>query len=182
MPKKPTSKPKGKGLKGKVGPVPIWALLGGVVIVVGYLYYRNRQNSGSSSTAGTLNQTTIPSGVITPTTGTTTSDNGTPTDQGSGDNSVTFPTDYATETDLANAVSGINDSTSQAIAAITFPKPSINITVPQSSVHSSTTASKTAAKKAVASTPIKYYTRKTQVPLKAHQTLHFTPKKGYYAA
>lgn len=188
MPKSKSSKSKGKGLTKKVGPLPVYAYLIGVAIVVFYLYYRRRNsNGGSSSVAGSQNQQIIPSGIVVPQTqGISSQDNSqggysnpAPTDS----SPLYFPSDYATETDLANAVNDVKNNTAASIAAITFPQPNINITVPKTSVSSTTTASKTAAKKA-ASTPkkITYYTYKKNVPLKAGQTLHFTKGKGYYAA
>lgn len=181
------SKTSGKGLKKKLGPFPTYYwLIGGVVIVVGYLYYRKR-HSGTGSTSNpytsSLDAQSVPSGIIAPISGNGAISNpvGDSTGDSTGD-SVTFPTDYATQTDLNNAVASIGDSTKASIAAITFPPPTVNITVPRDTVASTTTKSKTAAKKAVPSTPTKYFTKKTQVKLKAGQTLHFTPKKGYYAA
>jgi len=187
MPKKPnTASRRGKGLSKKLGPFPtyVWLLIG-VILVVGYIYYRRRQNQTS---AGSQNQAIIPSGVVVPPTQTS-------NNQGSGDTSggqVNFPSDYATQSDLANAITSINDSTTAAIAGITFPQPqptpmnpnppAINITIPASSVHQSTTKSKTAAKKAVPTpTHIRYYTLKKNVPLKAGQKLGFAKNKGYYA-
>lgn len=184
MPKTKTTAKKGKGLTKKVGPFPVYVYLIGVGIVVLYLYYRHRSaNGGSDSTAGSLNQSVIPSGVVIPQS--SGSSGGSSSDNSQGVSSpVDFPTDYATQTDLANAIDSIDSSTAASIAAITFPQPNINITVPKSSVSSTTTASKTAAKKA-ASTPAKkitYYTYKKNVPLKAGQTLHFKKGSGYYAA
>jgi hypothetical protein len=186
---KPKPKGKGKGLSKKRGPFPtyVWAIIG-AVIVLGYIYYRRKKNTSSTS-AGSLDQTVIPSGVISPNqndgaSGGTTSDSGSPN---------VFPSDYASQTDLATAVGAIEDNTASAIAAITFPQPqptpsnptpvNVTLTVPTSKVSQSTTTSKTAAKKAAAtSAPTKYYTYKKNVPLKAGQSIHYTAKKGYYAA
>jgi hypothetical protein len=178
MPKKTTTtKGKGKGLKKKLGPFPtyVW-LLGGVVIVVGYLYLRRKN---SSSTAGSENQSIIPSGVITPTQSAATNPNVDTSDSSPND----FPTDYATQTDLQSGLDNLNSEVGAQIAAITFPQPNVNITVPTASVAATTTKSKVAAKKAVtAPAKITYYTYKKNVPLKAGQTLHYTSNKGYYAA
>ena len=182
---KPKGKVKAKGLKGKLGPFPkyVW-VLGGVLIVIGYLYYRKRRQT---STAGSQNQTVIPSGIISPTPAGSSSGSGngytTSTGNSGTDSTVTYPADYATTTDLGNAIDSINSETAKSIASITFPPPNINITTPPATVNVSTTASKTAAKKAaISSTPTKYFTLKKQVSLKAGQTLHYTKGKGYYAA
>lgn len=180
--KKPT--PKGKGLKKKYGPFPAYVYLGlGAVVVLGYLYYRNKQaNSGPE--AGSLNQQIIPSGAVVPVSG----NNAGSTPNESPDNSITTPTDYITNTDLQNGLDNLNSEVGAQIAAITFPTPVVNenITVHPSTVAKQTAVSKTAAKKATASstksTPIKYFTKKTQVHLRAGQKLHFTKGKGYYAA
>lgn len=183
MPAKAKTKVKGKGLTKKVGPFPLYVYLIGVGIVILYLYYRHRNSQSSSSVPGSQNQSVIPSGIVVPQQGSSgSSDSGT-TPSGISSSPIDFPTDYATQTDLANAVSSIQDNTKQSIAAITFPQPNINITVPRTSVSSTTTKSKVAAKKAVTPTKkITYYTRKTQVHLKAGQKLHFANGKGYYAA
>lgn len=181
MPKPKTTAKKGKGLTKKVGPFPVYVYLIGVGIVVLYLYYRHRNSSGgSNSTPGSLNQSVIPSGVVVPQ---SQGSSGSDSSQGGTSNAVDFPSDYATQTDLQNAIDSINNNTAATIASITFPQPNINITVPKSSVASTTTKSKTAAKKAVAPTKkIKYSTYKKDVHLKAGQTLHFTKGRGYYAA
>ena len=178
-----TTKKTGKGLSKKLGPFPtyVWLALG--VVILGYLYYRHRQSSGTALAAGGMNQTLTPSNVYVPaqSAGTTSG-----SDTGSGSDSPnTFPTDYATQTDLQNAIDTIDNNTAGAIAAITFPQPNINITSPPAVVQQTTTASKTAAKKAATATApkkITYYSYKKNVPLKAGQTIHYTAKKGYYAA
>ena len=180
-----TTKKTGKGLSKKLGPFPtyVWLALG--VVILGYLYYRHRQAAGTSSslTAGGMNQSLTPSSVYVPAqSGGSTS--GTDTG-GSSSSPNTFPTDYASQTDLQNAIDTIDNNTASAIASITFPQPNINITSPPAVVQQSTTASKTAAKKAAtvaAPKKITYYTYKKNVPLKAGQTLHFASGKGYYAA
>lgn len=143
--KKPSPKGKGKGLTKKVGPFPLYVYLIGVALVVLYLYFRHRQNqdgSASSQFNGSLDQQTIPSGVVVPS-----SSNGS-SNQGSNDSSTTYPNDYATQTDLQNAIDSVNNNTVAAIAGITFPDPTINITVPPGQVQKTTTATKTAAKNA----------------------------------
>lgn len=188
MPAKTKPKGKGKGLTKKVGPLPLYVYLIGVGIVVLYLYYRHRNSSGSTSDAGSQNQQVIPSGIVVPQQG-----GGGSTDSGGGNGGVVqspvdFPTDYATQTDLANAIDAVNNNTAAAVAGITFPQPTVNITVPNQTVHRTTTKTKQAAKKhAVTQTKTKpathkYYTYKKNVPLRAGQTLHFTRGKGYYAA
>ena len=146
--KKTTTKKKGKGLTQKVGPLPLYVYLIGVAIVVIYLYYRHKNSQGTNPNSqfnGSLGQQTIPSGVVIPssTTGDTTSD--------TTGNTNTYPTDYATETDLASAIDSVNNNTAAAIAGITFPVPNVNITVPTTgngSPSKTTAASKTAAKTA----------------------------------
>jgi len=179
-----TTTKKGKGLSKKMGPFPtyVWLILG--VVILGFLYYRHRNASGGGIAApGSANQSLTPNNVYVPaqSAGSTSG-----SDTGSGSDSPnTFPTDYATETDLSNAIDSINNSTAQAIAGITFPSPTVNVTPPPATVIEKTTASKTAAKvAATAAAPkkITYYTYKKNVPLKAGQTLHFTSGKGYYAA
>lgn len=139
---------KGSGLTKKVGPVPLYFYLIGAGIVILYLYYRHRQSQTASANGqfnGSLNQQTIPSGVVVPPS--TTGNN----NQGSNDGSTTYPNDYATQTDLASAIDSIDNNTQSAIAGITFPTPNINITVPttgNSSPSKATAASKTAAKNA----------------------------------
>jgi hypothetical protein len=136
---------KGTGLTKKVGPVPLYFYLIGVAIVVLYLYYRHR-NYQTDSTAGSQNQTVIPSGIVVPASSSTGNDN-----QGSQDGSTTYPTDYATETDLQSAIDSVNSNTAAAIAGITFPSATTYITVPTtggSSPAATTTKSKTAAKNA----------------------------------
>jgi len=182
----PETKPKttkGKGLKKKYGPFPAYVyLVIGAVIVVGYIYFRRKQNQTSPTDqfAGSLNQQVIPSGVIVPPSGAATDQN-----QNAGtDSSVTMPTDYITNTDLQNGLDNLSNSVGAQIAAVTFPTPTVNITVPPAHVATQTAKSKTAAKKAAApakATPIKYFTKKTQVHLRAGQTLHFAKGKGYYA-
>jgi hypothetical protein len=181
-----TTTKKGKGLTKKVGPFPVYVYLIGVGIVVLYLYYRHRNSSGQSvaTSAGGYVQPQPASGVDVVPSGnanTTTGDTGTSSSQ-----PVDFPNDYATQTDLASAIDTINNDTVAAIAGITFPQPTVNITVPTgpgSPVSKTTTASKTAAKTAAAvKTPTRYYTYKKNVPLRKGQTLHFTSGKGYYAA
>lgn len=142
---KTSPKGKGKGLTKKVGPFPVYFYLIGVALVVVYFYYRHRSSS-SSSTAGSQNQTVIPSGVVVPSSTSNGNNN-----QGSNDGSTNYPTDYATQTDLASAIDSVNNNTQAAIAGITFPAPNFNITVPNSgngSPSKSTAASKTAAKNA----------------------------------
>jgi hypothetical protein len=180
-------KGKGKGLKKKLGPFPTYYwILGGVIIVIGYLYYRHRNQANAAVAPGSQNQAVIPSGVITPS---GTGGNGITSSTGDGDGGLTgstniFPTDYATQTDLQSAIDAINSDTEKSVASITFPAPSINITVPHSAVAASTSTSKTAAKKAATKSapPLRYFTKKTQVHLRAGQTLHFAKGKGYYAA
>lgn len=177
MPEKPKTKSGGKGLKKKLGPFPtyVW-IIGGVVIVVGYFYYRSRS---SSSTAGSQNQAVIPSGVVMPPQSAATNPNVDTSSTSPND----FPTDYATQTDLQSAIDTISGNTAASIAAITFPQPNVNITVPPAHVATQTVASKTAAKKAIAApAKITYQTYKKDVKLRAGQTLHFTKGKGYYAA
>jgi hypothetical protein len=178
MPKGTASR-RGKGLSKKLGPFPtyVWVLIGGVVIV-GYIYYRKRQ-----TTAGSQNQQIIPSGVVVPPTSTSTPSDNTVSSP------VNFPTDYATQTDLASAIDQVNNQTAQDIAAITFPQPTINLTVPtgpNNPVATTTAKTKSTAKKVAAATaaskPRRYYTYKRNVPLRAGQTLNFARGKGYYAA
>src|SRR5438477_8989727 len=118
----------GKGLKKKLGPFPtyVWIVLGGVVIV-GYIYYRKRQ-SQTNSIAGSLNQQTIPSGVIVPPSQSV----GGGSDNSGGVSSapVNFPTDYVTQTDLQNGLDNLNNEVGAQVAGITFPQPSVNISVP----------------------------------------------------
>lgn len=136
---------KGSGLTKKVGPFPLFVYVIGVAIVVLYFYYRHRQNQAGSATSqfgGSLNQQTIPSGVVVPS-----STNGS-SNQGSNDASTNYPTDYATQTDLASAIDSIDNNTQSAIAGITFPTPNINLTIPTTgngSPSKTTAASKTAA-------------------------------------
>src|SRR5215472_2310460 len=102
MPKtKSPPKGKGKGLSKKMGPFPtyVWFIIIGGVLIVGYIYYKRR----ASNSAGSANQTIIPSGVIEPaqnngSSGGATSDTGSPT---------MYPTDYASQTDLLAAVQAI---------------------------------------------------------------------------
>ena len=182
--KKPSPKGKGKGLSKKLGPFPTYVWLGLGVVILGYLYYRHRQSSGAGP--GSLNQTTTPSSVYVPGQSGGGSGSNSGSDTGSGSSSPnTFPTDYATQTDLQNAIDSVNNNTAAAIAGITFPQPTINITPPPATVIEKTTASKTAAKvHANAQLPkkITYYTYKKNVPLKPGQKIHYVAKKGYYAA
>lgn len=152
-----TTVKKGKGLSKKYGPFPLWAYLGVGVIVLLYLYYRhkNSQASATSSASGpgyvqpqpASGVDVVPSGNANTSTG----------DTGSGPSQpVAFPTDYATQTDLQNAIDSIDSNTAAAIAGITFPNPTINITTPASPngpVAKKTTASKTAARNAHPSQP-----------------------------
>lgn len=185
MPDKPKTKSKGKGLSKKLGPFPtyVW-IAGGAIVVLGYLYYRKRSSASSAAAPGSSNQSIIPSGVVIPssTTGATDTTGNTDTSASSPN---TFPTDYATQTDLQSGLDNLGNQVGAQIAAITFPQPTVNITVPPAHVATSTVASKTAAKKAaVASAPahITYQTYKKNVSLKAGQTLHYAKGKGYYAA
>jgi hypothetical protein len=184
----PDTKPKptkGKGLKKKYGPLPAYAyLIIGGVIVLGYLYYRRKQEAGTAPEAGSLNQQIIPSGAVVPVSGNNAGSSDT-TPSGSSDSSVTMPTDYITNTDLQSGLDNLNSEVGAQIAAITFPQPNINITVPHATVAKQTVATKTAAKKAAvkaAPKKITYYSLKKNVHLKAGQKLHFTKGKGYYAA
>ncbi len=62
----PSSKPKGKGLNGKIGPVPVKVAIFVTALVVGYLLYRRYKGQGSTS-AGS-NATPAPStSTLTPT-------------------------------------------------------------------------------------------------------------------
>lgn len=198
MPTKAKPKGKGKGLKKNLGPFPtyVWLLIG-VIAVVGYIYYRRRQSqTAASSIAGSLNQQTIPSGVIIPPSSSGTSGSlpaSSTGDTGTSASPNTFPYDYATNTDLQSGLNDLSNQVGAQIAGITFPQPSVNITVPNqpnsqtpnSHPVTATQTSKTAAKKAAASVApshIRYYTYKKNVPLRAGQTLHFTKSKGYYAS
>lgn len=194
MPKKaPTKSPtksSGKGLKKKLGPFPVYVYLIGIVAIVGYIIYKKRQ-SGTSSTAGSLNQQVIPIAVPSGGQSGAASTQGTTqgTTQGFSDTASTpidFPSDYVTSTDFQSGLDTLGNQIGASIAQITFPPPSVNITVPPATVIQQTVKSKTAAKKAAVKTtaqkPTKYYTYKKNVPLKAGQKLHFTKGKGYYAA
>lgn len=144
-----TTTKKGKGLSKKYGPFPVWAYLGVGVIVILYLYFRHKNQSAQNSqtTTGGYVQPTPASGVDVVPSGNANTTTG---DTGSGSSQpVSFPSDYATQTDLANAIDSVNSNTAAAIAGITFPQPNVNITVPTgpgSHVSKTTTASKTAAK------------------------------------
>lgn len=185
MPKKAPTKSTGKGLKKKLGPLPVYAYLIAAAAVVGYIIYRKRQ--GSSIAPGSLNQQVIP--IAVPSGGQ--SGQGAGTTQGtidSGNPSVStpvdFPSDYVTSTDFQSAIGDLGNQIGASIAAATFPPPSVNITVPPATVINQTVKSKTAAKKAAlapSKKPTKYYTYKKNVPLKAGQKLHFAKGKGYYA-
>ena len=60
MPQKKTQ----KGLKAKIGPVPVWAILAGAVVV--YLYMRQRNTEKSSAASGTYSTGygTLPTGAV----------------------------------------------------------------------------------------------------------------------
>lgn len=181
MAPKPKTKSTGKGLKKKLGPFPVYVYLLAIVAIVGFIIYRKRQ--GSSVVPGSENQQVIPiaipsggqsgRGVTTGTSSTGGTDT-TPTP-------VDFPTDYVTQTDFQSGIDQLKDSISTSVAAITFPPPNITVTPPAVTVINQTKASKTAAKKATAPAPKKFYTYKKNVPLKPGQKIHFTKGKGYYA-
>src|SRR5215472_4745780 len=103
MPEKVKPKGKGKGLNKKLGPFPMYYwLAGGAILVIGYIYYRRRKTA--SGIAGSLDQQTIPSGVVVPPqTGSTDTvvPSGTSTQDGGGGN-FQLPSDYVTTTDFLN--------------------------------------------------------------------------------
>ncbi len=193
MAPKPKTKGTAKGLKKKLGPFPVYVYLIGIAAVGAYLYYRHRQ-TGITALPGSSNQQVIPIAIPSggqggaPSTGNGTVSSPAVDTTGS---SVNFPYDYATNTDLQQGLNNLGTTLSgqiaSSVAAITFPtptiNPNINITIPPAKVTAHTAKSTTAAKKHATKTakPTRYYTRKTQVPLKHGQKLHFTKGKGYYA-
>jgi hypothetical protein len=116
-PKSKGPKGKGKGLQKKYGPLPLWAYLLGAIIVVGYLYYRHRQAAASNAITGSLDQQSIPSGVITPTSGTS---GGTDNSGGVSASPTTFPSDYLSATDFQSAISQLDSDITAAIATATL--------------------------------------------------------------
>ncbi len=184
----PETKPKpksgiGKGLKRKLGPLPVYAYLLAIVVVIAFIIYKKRQGQ-SLPVGGAENQQVIPiaipsggqsgRGVTTGTSSTGGSDT-TPTP-------VEFPSDYVTSTDFQSGLNDLGNSIGASIASITFPEPNITITPAPVTVVNQTAKSKTAAKKAAhTSAPSRYYTHKKDVPLKAGQSLHFKKGRGYYA-
>jgi len=180
--KKTPTKGKGKGLKKNLGPFPtyVWLIIGGLIVLV-YLYYRHSKNQ--TSAAGSENQQIIPSGIVVPPPSNSGQTSSGDSSGGVSSSPVDFPYDYVTNTDLQSGLDNLHNQVAADIGSITFPQPTVNITVPHSAIASTTTKSKQAAKKASATTTkkIQYFTYKRQVRLKPGQTIHYARNRGYYA-
>jgi hypothetical protein len=189
--KKPAVKGKGSGLKKKVGPLPVygWVAVVGGLILVYYLYARNK--TASPATGAT--DVGLPLTQVTPQQAASA---GTPSPNspitGQLDPSVLASLgiqpagDYVTSTDLQSQISGLSSDIGAAVANVTFPTPTVNVQV-KAAPTAAAPAVATAAKKATNATTkarsaITYYTYRKNVKLSKGQTIHYAAKKGYYAA
>jgi len=200
------------GLKRKVGPLPLygWVLL--AVGVVGYfVFFRGSKSStgvavsslpGAATSATDYGQSTgdIPSAGSPGASDSATSDlvsalgaensnllsalvqtqsNVVALAQAQGQNllaSQTLPNDTTIGATVQAQPGGSNAPTVQYV----FPNVTGSISSTATKAAAKTSSAGSTAKKAV--TPVKYFTYKRDVPLKAGQTVHFTSGKGYYAA
>jgi hypothetical protein len=199
----PTAKKGGSGLSKKVLGMPLWllAILG---LVAGYLLYRYAAGSlGGSSNVAQVNSGAT--STSSPTTSPDTSTGSVPT-AGSPDDTGQTTSDLLTalggqQSNLLSAFEAANQDVvglaqSQITAAQQQGLSPSTITETQPTVApqpggsgasiiqyvSPTAVSPTTTAKPQTSSIARYYTYKTQVPLAAGQTVHFTPGRGYYAA
>jgi hypothetical protein len=199
MPTKTTTKTKtkvsGKGLKKKIGPLPLigWIGIGGGLILL-YLFLRHRSLSSTPASGIATTSTVTPTTTVTPQQAASAGAPATSSfDPSSLAGLFTAPSDYVNQTDLNTQLGMLQSTLGADIASVTFPQaPSITIQVPKQTVATTPTKPTVAPQKkaTVRTTPtsnkktIHYFTyKKDALKTLAHgQTLHFTKGKGYYNA
>jgi hypothetical protein len=183
-----TTKKVGGGLKKKIGPLPVWgwvAVAGGVILV----YYLYSKNKSASPATGATDTNLLPTANVTPQQAASA---GTPSPNSPlsltpdvlSSLGIQPAGDYTTNSDLQSQLGMLGSELGAQIAAMTFPTPVVNITTttPKGSASKATVTPATQTKSKVPAKKIVYYTYKKSVKIAKGQTIHYAKGRGYYAA